>query len=223
VRGSVDLQAAGDARSSLTDRVYASLKGQILRREIGPGVLLTESQLAQRHGVSKTPAREALRRLHHEGLVEIVPYSGYLIQRVSLEEARDLIEVRRILEGEAAYLAAARISDDEIAELRTLARASYRSGDAESFAEFLIANRTFHVTIATRSDNALLAKMVGDVLDKLQMALYRSLYGYDPAVATADHVAMTEALARRDGAAARHAVYAEVDKLQERLVRGGVG
>ena len=220
MRGLAVLQATGETRRSLTDRVYAALKGQVLRRELAPGTLLTESQLAQWHGVSKTPAREALRRLHHEGLVELVPYSGYLVGRISIEQARDLVEVRRILEGEAAALAAERVRDGDLAEVQALAAATFRPGDAESFANFLVQNRTFHVAVANCARNALLAKMVGDVLDRLQMALYMDLYESEPDKVAADHAALAEALARHDAVAARGAIQAEVDQLQRRLVRG---
>jgi DNA-binding GntR family transcriptional regulator len=153
--------------------------------------------------------------------VEIVPYSGYLVGRISLEQARDLVEVRRILEGEAARLAAARIRDEEIPELLALARTGYRAHDADSFAEFLVVNRNFHVAIASYSRNDLLAKMIGDVLDRLQMALYMNLYASDPAEVAADHAAIGDAVARRDGAAACRAIHAEVDKLQRRLLSSG--
>ena len=214
------LQVAGDARHSLTDRVYRALKGQILRRELAPGTLLTEAQLAQVHGVSKTPAREALRRLQQEGLIELVPYSGYLVGRTSVEQARDLLEVRRILEGEAACLAAARLREEDLPALRRLAQTIYRKGEPDSYAEFCLANRAFHVAIATCSRNALLAQMVGDVLDRLQMALYQDLAASDPVQVAADHAAVVEAVAARDSVAARRAVQAEVDQLRHRLVRG---
>jgi DNA-binding GntR family transcriptional regulator len=215
------LQAAGEGRHSLTDRVYTALKRQILRRELEPGTLLTEAQLAQGHGVSKTPAREALRRLQQEGLVELVPYSGYLVGRTSVEQARDLLEVRRILEGEAAGLAATRLREEDVPGLRRLARAIYRKGEPDSYAQFCVANRAFHVAVATCSQNALLAQMVGDVLDRLQMALYQDLYASDPTQVAADHAAVVEAVAARDSAAARQAVHAEVDHLRHRLVRSG--
>jgi DNA-binding GntR family transcriptional regulator len=217
--GGRPLQAIGDAKRSLTDRVYAALKGRILRREIAPGTLLTEAQLAQWHGVSKTPAREALRRLQQEGLVELVPYSGYLVGRISVEQARDLVEVRRILEGESACLAASRLRDEDLPELTAMAKVIFRPGEADSYAAFCAANRNFHVAIAACSRNALLTQMVGDVLDRLQMALYADLYASDPEEVAADHDALVRALASRDGAAARRAVQAEVDRLRQRLVR----
>lgn len=170
----------GPAGGSLTDQVYATLKRRILRREWGPGTLPSESRLARWHGVSKTPAREALRRLHQEGLVELLPYGGYLVGRLTVEQTRDLIEARRVIEGEAADLAAGRAGPKDLAALSALAEERFVAGDGGSFTRFAATNRSFHVGVAEATQNRLLAKVVGDLLDRMQQAMHEDLAASDP-------------------------------------------
>jgi DNA-binding GntR family transcriptional regulator len=84
---------------TLTEKAYQCIKEGIVRGEIEEGVFLTEKDIMKRYQIGRTPFREACNRLHHEQLLEVVPRRGYLVPQMSLQEVRDLFEVRVLVEG----------------------------------------------------------------------------------------------------------------------------
>jgi DNA-binding GntR family transcriptional regulator len=196
----------------IAHEIYARLKSEILRGTIEPGSLLSESKLARRFGVSRTPVREALSLLASDGLITTLPQRGHLVRTISLYEVLDAFRVREILEVEAAGLAVHRISDAEIAYLRELAEA--REGDLPSL------NHEFHTIIARASGNRILA----DFIDKLLMLMRRVLL-FDPHLAgwteegTQEALAICEALAARDEAAAREAMRTHIRNTLASILR----
>src|SRR5436309_14584336 len=119
---------------TLTEKAYLCIKEGIVRGEIEEGVFLTEKEIMKRYRIGRTPFREACNRLHHEHLLEVVPRRGYLVPEMSLQEVRDLFELRVLVEGAIAELAATRANAWEIDELAQLAdqRSSFgiwRHGD----------------------------------------------------------------------------------------------
>src|SRR5437660_6246428 len=111
------------------NRVHKQLKSDIVTCKLAPGRCLSEMELAKRYSASRTPVREACRRLEHEGLIRIIPFRGYMIAPLSVAEFHDLEEMQLIFEPEAAALAAERADDDELDQMRELATYEYRVGD----------------------------------------------------------------------------------------------
>ena len=113
-----------ESEASFAQRAYAALRSALLEMNIyeraDQDLRLDERDLAARLGVSRTPIRDALARLEHEGLVESVPRRGYFILRKSRDELVEIIHVWAALESMAARLVAERARDDEIASLRTI-------------------------------------------------------------------------------------------------------
>jgi DNA-binding GntR family transcriptional regulator len=108
------------AHAQLPQRVAESLRHDILEGRLKPGEWLRQERLAQEHGVSHMPVREALKQLAAEGLVEHVPYRGVRVVRFALEDVEDLYECRAFIEGLAARCAAEHITDAQLAELERL-------------------------------------------------------------------------------------------------------
>src|SRR5260370_13346461 len=102
---------------TLTEKVSLCIKEGIVRREIEEGVFLSEKEIMKRYQIGRTPFREACNRLHHEHLLEVVPRRGYLVPQMSLQEVRDLFEVRVLVEGAMAELAAVRATGPDIGAL----------------------------------------------------------------------------------------------------------
>lgn len=102
----------------LRDVVFKTLRQAILKGELEPGERLMEIQLAERLGVSRTPIREAIRKLELEGLVLMIPRKGAEVARISENNLRDVLEVRRTLEELAVDLACQRMTEDELEELK---------------------------------------------------------------------------------------------------------
>ena len=107
----------------LREMVYEELKMQILTGAIIPGTRMMEVDLAEEMGVSRTPIREAIRKLEKEGLVTIEPRRGAYASMISTQDMVEILEVRQDLEGLAAYFAASRMTDNEMYHLREVAEA----------------------------------------------------------------------------------------------------
>ena len=113
-----DFQVNMDEYLPLRDVVFNTLRQAILRGELKPGERLMEIQLANKLGVSRTPIREAIRKLELEGLVLMIPRRGAEVAEITEKSLRDVLEVRGALEELAVKLACQKITDAQIAELR---------------------------------------------------------------------------------------------------------
>ena len=122
----------------LRDVVFNTLRQAILKGELAPGERLMEIQLAQKLGVSRTPIREAIRKLELEGLVLMIPRRGAEVARISEKSLKDVLEVRRSLEDLAIELACQRMTEEDmqaLEEAQKAFKAAIDQGDAMKIAE----------------------------------------------------------------------------------------
>lgn len=189
---------------SLTEKVYDQLRHEILRCTLKPGAELSEAELAARFKVSKTPVREALAALRLDGLIRTFPRRGYQVAPVTLGDINSLFDVRTIIEIGAAELAAKRITDSDLAELKRLAEASYEPGTERTLSYFINANRDFHLAIARASGNARLVSVLERQIDELERFFWLGATLRDVNTETnKEHHQIVEVLAKRDPDAAR--------------------
>lgn len=147
----------------LKDLVYLELKHKILTGEIVSQTRLMEIDLSEKMNVSRTPIREAIKRLADDGLVKVEPRRGAYVANISIKDMLDVFEVREDLEGFAAKLAAERINDEQRAELRTIAdeyAAALETGDKDVIIEL---DEKLHNAIVACSGNETLAELVSYV------------------------------------------------------------
>jgi len=104
----------------LSQKVYRILKGKIIKRNFKPEEKILEVNIAKQLGVSRTPVREALRGLAAEGFVKMEPNLGMIVIDFSLEDLKEVLQIRRVLEGEATYIASKKINKEEIKKLEGL-------------------------------------------------------------------------------------------------------
>lgn len=149
---------------SNVDRAYVEIRQRIVDGHYSPGQPLSEVTLAQAHGMSRTPVREALARLCHERYVERMPGRGFFVSRVTVQSINDTYEVRRLLEGWAAARAAEQATPEIIARLRALAA---RQDDAGTAAEAGANNRRFHLAVAAAAGNHLAADLIEQCLAQI--------------------------------------------------------
>lgn len=155
-----------ESPNSISDQVYEYLKSQILQDEIDPGMRLTQEKVAEAVNTSRTPVREAFRRLEQEGLVERVPQGGVRVTSVDPESVAKKFDVREALEVYAIGLACERATPEWIAELESIrdqADALLRQNDlkpSEKIKRFFDLNTTFHDTIYDASGNPYLIRMI---------------------------------------------------------------
>jgi DNA-binding GntR family transcriptional regulator len=179
--------------------------------------------IRRRHEIGRTPFREACNRLHNEGILEVVPRRGYLVPEMSFRDVRDMFEVRAILEGAIAELAAARALASQVEELEALARADTSAGTrSDQHQQITKTNTQFHLCLARMSQNRELVRLISGILEKSERLSYLELRNgnWDPKDIQGIHKPIVEAIARGDGAAARQAVECDIRQGQLDIFRG---
>lgn len=195
-------------RVQLVDEVADALRDAIIRGDLRPGARLVQDQLAERFGVSRTPVRDALKKLAQEGLISFSRGNRVEVRRLALGDVIDLYEVREVLDGLAARLAARSATEDEIHALkRTLWEMQRAVGDWDPH-RWLVANFEFHERIAGAARNRTLDQLAAIVRHSAQ-AFYPTVLQHREraVVALHEHEEILAAIAARDPVAevkARH-------------------
>lgn len=158
----------------LRDVVFNTLRQAILRGELKPGERLMEIQLANKLGVSRTPIREALRKLELEGLVNMVQRKGAEVADITEKSLRDVLEVRKALEELSVQLACEKITEEEIEELKRVAERFKDTLDDQDVTKIAEADVAFHDVIYTATDNQKLILLLNNLRE--QMYRYRVEY-----------------------------------------------
>ena len=181
-----DLKVNMNEYLPLRDVVFNTLRQAILKGELAPGERLMEIQLAERLGVSRTPIREAIRKLELEGLVLMIPRKGAEVAKISEKSLRDVLEVRRSLEELAIELACQRMTEEEVDFLEQTQeefKAAVACGDAMKIAE---TDETYHDVIYKGTGNDRLVQILNNLRE--QMYRYRLEYIKD----VSQHVRLIE-------------------------------
>ena len=196
----------------LRDVVFKTLRQAILKGELEPGERLMEIQRAERLGVSRTPIREAIRKLELEGLVLMIPRRGAEVAKISEKNLRDVLEVRRSLEELAIDLACQRIQEEELETLREAQKefaAAIAAGDAMEIAQ---TDEKFHEIIYSGTGNQKLMQILSNLRE--QMYRYRLEYIKDAnkrQILLVEHEQILKALSLRHVQEARLAVREHID------------
>lgn len=188
--------------SKASDRAYEAIRGRILSGELPPQMQLVEGSLAAMCGVSRTPIRDALRRLEAELLVERSDTQRSFVANWSLGDVSDAFELRAMIEGRAARLAAQNMTDEALERLR---EANRRIGTAVmrpdfDVSGFLEGNREFHAILLEAAGSRRLTALLNTLVEQPVIWRTAHLYGRDSLVQShADHEELIAAFARRDG------------------------
>ncbi len=158
----------------LRDVVFQTLRQSILRGELAPGERLMEIHLAERLGVSRTPIREAIRKLELEGLVVMIPRRGAVVASITEKDLKDVLEVRQTLELLAAEVACERITKEKLEELKQAAEDFQRLKNTADVTELAEADVRFHEVIYEATGNARLISLLNNLRE--QMYRYRLEY-----------------------------------------------
>lgn len=197
-----NFQVNMDEYLPLRDVVFKTLRQAILKGELEPGERLMEIQLANRLGVSRTPIREAIRMLEHEGLVKNIPRRGAQVAKITEKDLRDVLAVREGLEVMAVNFACEHITEEELAELNEASRrfeAIVRASDEPDISAMAEADEQFHVIIYKASGNDRLVQLINNLRE--QMYRYRFEYLKDTDnrdTLIREHDGLCESLRNRD-------------------------
>ncbi len=199
----------------LRDVVFNTLRQAILKGELEPGERLMEIQLAERLGVSRTPIREAIRKLELEGLVLMIPRKGAEVAEISEKSLREVLEVRRSLEELAIELACQRITPEELTALEEAENRFARAvedGEVMAIAE---SDENYHELIYQATANDRLVQILNNLRE--QMYRYRLEYIKDEdrrQILVVEHEHILRAVRRRYIADAKSAVREHIDNQQ---------
>ena len=199
---SAALSAADAAGTGPTQRIVDSITTAIVERRLMPGTKLVEQQIADIFGVSRTLVRQALNQLKSDRLVTLEPARGAFVAKPSVQEARQVFEVRAMLEAAMLRQLCAVITDAQIAELRQHVKA-----EAAAVARTDVSGRTrlladFHVVLARMLGNQVLAEMLEDLLTRSSLIALMYQSSHSAEHSQAEHVAIVDALDKRDARAA---------------------
>ncbi len=156
-------------------RAYQEIKQRIIRNDYKAGQRLTESGLAEELGLSKAPVRTALTRLCHEKLMDSERRVGYRVRPFSIVDVREVFLLRELIEPEVARLAAGRLTDTQIENLKGLCDLDYQPSDPISKSDFLSVNRAFHVGLAECTGNSRLKTLTASLLEESERFLHVAL------------------------------------------------
>lgn len=204
----------------LRDVVFNTLRQAILKGELEPGERLMEIQLAERLGVSRTPIREAIRKLELEGLVLMIPRKGAEVAKISARSLRDVLEVRRALEELAIELACPRMTEEDLGELQKAQdefKKAIADGDAMRIAE---TDEHYHDVIYSGTQNAKLIQMLNNLRE--QMYRYRLEYIKDAdkrKILILEHERVLKAIRDRKVAEAKEAMREHIDNQEITVAR----
>ncbi len=191
------------------DGAYRRLLEEIRVGALRPGARLTETELADRLAISRTPVREALRRLEADGLVTHEPRVGAMVRALDHAEVMELYEMRSVIEGAAARLAARGASAVELEALGALNARMADERDPQRLAEL---NRAFHLTLIDAARNRYLVRAAAAVHKPLLILGPTTLDEDGRAeAAVAEHAAIMAALTARDGDGAEAAMRRHMD------------
>ncbi len=211
-------------RSGLTEKVYEALKEQILDQTIAPGGRVNIDQLVVELGVSSTPIREALTRLHSERLVSFAPYIGYSAAPIHDDPwFHDLIDFRAMLEGSAAREGAPRRDQTIVATLKQACADMEAAGLGQhyrKYARFNVADAVFHQTVVASAGNRIFSQVYNDLQPHVHYArLYLNRGPQEEDRVDAEHRAILDAFIDGDGEAAHAAVIAHLEAARSRLLK----
>jgi DNA-binding GntR family transcriptional regulator len=187
-----------DDVASLTEKAYRAISGAIARLELKPGEALTQDRLAKWLSISRTPVREALRRLEQDRIIHTAPGRGLVVTELTIKDAEDLLEMLALLDTHAAYLAAQRRSSaqaDQLVEIGQMLLVAAERNDLAAWEEI---DHPYHETLLDASGNLFLRRSIEDIRRRLQRLTYHLAIQPEHLIAgTHEHVALAQAISER--------------------------
>lgn len=204
----------------LRDVVFNTLRQAILTGELKPGERLMEIHLANKLGVSRTPIREAIRKLELEGLVTMIPRRGAEVAQITEKSMNDVLEVRRAMDALCVELACDRITPEELEQLKEACdafEAAVKTSDVKKIAQ---ADVALHDIIVRATGNQRLIQLVNNLSE--QMYRYRFEYIKDSSQherLVEEHRIIYQSIVRKDKETASQAAKTHIDNQEKSIIR----
>ncbi|GAB1477463.1 GntR family transcriptional regulator [Paracoccaceae bacterium] len=211
-----DSSQATIASVPVSDRIYQSLRGRILRCEIAPGATLDAEAVAREYQTSRTPVRDAIQRLAAEGFVIIVPRSGYRVAPITFQAVHEILDMRAAIGPHAARQAARYATADDIAEFRSILAEYAAPMDIGSMQQVA---RRFHLAIVRTGRNKRLLTLTETLFDELERLLrYAIDFTVKAGEHSDEHKSLVDAIEARDGEKAAAIEAAHIRRSREFLI-----
>ncbi|MFY0542907.1 GntR family transcriptional regulator [Brevibacillus sp. H7] len=202
---------------SLKETVYEEIKNAIINHSIPPGAPLYERYLSESLGVSRTPVREAIQLLEREGWVYSVPRKGTFVCNISLQNAEEVLQLRKAIESLTMELLIPIITDEQIEKLEQIY--GLQSSKKENNKEFISIDKDFHHALAELSGNRRLVQLMQTLSDQMRWIGIRAVLLPGRTEQTLqEHLAILEGLKRRDLEQAKQAVLAHIEHTRNAVI-----
>ena len=206
----------GDAHRTLREIVADAIREMITSGQLSPGERLFEDRLAEQLGVSRNPVREAIRALEGTGLVEVVPRRGAYVSALEPEKARQLLELRSVIEAYAAELAARNRTDDDLTLMKALLEQGRQATSVNDVVTAAACHRDFHLAIESASRNGYLGGVVAPLRNQTEL-VFTTLVDSRGVTSWDEHQAIFDAIAARDTVLARSCTEAHMQSVMRDL------
>jgi len=204
-----------DASAAIAPQIYRFLRDRIVRAELLPGALVSETEIARDYGVSRQPVREAFIKLADAGLMQIRPQRSTLITRISTESVKDVRFVREAIEADVVKLVAQASTARQHAEL--LAQIAQQKQVADDAAAFVKMDDHFHRTLAEMAGKAYAWRVIEEVKAQMDRIRYLSVEKLHVRLLISQHEAVVAAIVRGDAAAAEAAMRTHLREILKSL------
>lgn len=213
----VDVARASRVPTSTTEEIVESVTTAIVERRLMPGTKLVEQQIADVFHVSRTVVRQALNQLSRDRLVTLEPARGAFVATPSIDEARQVFQVRRLIESGMVRQLAAQITDAQVGQLRAHLR-----DERQAVSRIDVPGRTrlladFHVVLARLLGNEVLAELIADLLSRSQLIALMYQSSHSAEHSQSEHDDIVDALARRDGKGAARLMDKHLEAVERNL------
>lgn len=220
------IESSNEANMTLADRVFAQIQDAIVKGQLKAGVKMSEAELTTRYGVSRGPLREALRRLEARKLLTRIPHVGVRVVELTIDDVLQMYQVREVLEGMAARLAAEHVTEEEVQGLKQLLQQHQQQTELQTGKGYYQeeGDFDFHYRIVKASRNDVLMQMLcGELYHRVRLYRYQfSVTEGRPHKAFAEHSRIIEAIEAKDGEMAellmRRHISAARQNIQNHLV-----
>ena len=215
------MKKLGTDHVNLDQKVYGQLKTMILDQNLKSGSKIYQEKLAEDLGISRTPLVNALKKLEQEHLITAIPRKGFYVREFSKEEMVYIFELREVLEGLAARRAALRISASQIQKLQSLFEGLKRSEATGSVEKYAKEDRRFHHFLISIGGDDLLSNMLEtySVITFSYLVKFRGGLVRPPQETLPEHLAIIEAIIKKDPVVAEQAVRLHFKRSREKLVQ----
>lgn len=196
-----------ERHQTLREKILETIRDAILKGSLKPGERVSEPELAERFGISRTPIREAFRQLESEGYLEVIPRRGAVVASLSERDVVEFYAIKSILEGHAARIAAERMTDREIERLEAINGKLQQIAESGDIKAFFRTHDEFHELFIKASGNEKLMELINQLVLKFNRLRLASLS--QPGrmeVSVKEHCKIIEAFREHDGERAENLV-----------------